>query len=810
MGLFTGARADRLIKKLVTAVNKSDNDAYKESVTKLAGLGESVLPSVFDAMDFVNEGARNGLTHVVARLADSELLPTILDGLNHSNPKVSNAVTNALIQSRKINANHFLEHLKDSQYPNNKIFKIISAREEEIDPARLISASYDLELHDKDQVFKIIERIATNDQLPDLLERVTGKDPVIRAHITRLLSKYNDSRVIEKLESLLTDKVSLVRQAALESLTILGSSADIKNLCQMLEDNDVNVQEKAVEAIARLNHPDTAKHLLNILKSENEYARRSAVEVLNEIGTVDNMKQLLGAIIDEDWWVRSRSADAMSKIGGPKVVDAVLGLIHDDNEDLRRIAVEILVTAKDPRAEEELIKALNDDDWWVRERAADALSEMGSEGAIDGLTNILGKHPKSDPIIIRAIGKLGTEHNVAQLLPYAALPDEMIKAEAIKSLVDLAGKNTVKHVVAMLKAQANKAENIETKDAIRLGLQQLDRSYFNILMEDGKPAELPEIAGSSVANVAPVIDIPKEATSIFSEEDVKKAIEDSRPELDVGRLKAGDVLENRYKYIRRIGKGAFGTVVLMEDTAVGENIILKFLNAHIASDSETMQRFVHELKFSRKITHHNVIRIFDFLQIQGVFAISMEYFKSKELSDVIRGKPIDTQRALRIGVDICTGMIAAHEVGIVHRDLKPANVLINSQDQVKVVDFGVAAAQGGGTDLTKTGFVIGSPKYMAPEQILGKKVDQRADVYSMGIILYEMFTGVAPYTKGDHMAVMYQHVQGSAPPANTVNPELDSAISQIITKAMTVNRDDRYQTMKALTEALEALIVART
>ncbi|MBT8142148.1 MAG: HEAT repeat domain-containing protein, partial [Gammaproteobacteria bacterium] len=644
MALFTGHRADRNIKKLVTAVNQSNNDAYKEAINNLTNLGESALPYVYEAMDYVNEEARNGLTHVVSRLTDSSSLQSIVHQLEHSNPKVSNAVSNALIQTRKINPNALLEFLKDPAVPNNKLYVILGTREDELDAGRLISTAYDLEISDKDQIFKIVERIITQDQLNDLLGRATGKDPVIRAHIIRILAKFRDTKVVRTLEGLLNDKNAIVRKAALESLTKLGAAADIKSLCAMLEDNDIGVQEQAVEAISRLNHPDTAKHLLDVLKSENEYARRSAVEVLNDIGTVENMKQLLQAILDEDWWVRSRAADAMSKIGGPKVVDSVLGLIHDENEDLRRIAVEILVTTKDPRAEQQLIKALQDDDWWVRERAADALSEMGSGGAIPNLVKILGKNPKSDPIIIRAIGKLGNENNVAQIMPYAEKSDELVKVEALRAVIDLAGKDTVKHVVALLKDQANKTENMETKDVIRIGIQQLDRTYFNVLMEDGSPVDLPPLPTAPVEATGALA----ASTMLIDEKDVKKAIEEARPNLDIGKLNPGDVLENRYKYLKRIGKGAFGTVILMEDTAVGEQIILKFLNAHIAADSETMQRFVHELKFSRKITHNNVIRIFDFLNIQGVFAISMEYFPSKELSDVIRGEPIDSQRALKI------------------------------------------------------------------------------------------------------------------------------------------------------------------
>ena len=180
----------------------------------------------------------------------------------------------------------------------------------------------------------------------------------------------------------------------------------------------------------------------------------------------------------------------------------------------------------------------------------------------------------------------------------------------------------------------------------------------------------------------------------------------------------------------------------MEDTVVEERLILKFLNPNVSSDEEMMKRFVHELRYSRKITHKNVIRIYDFLYIRGNYAISMEYFPSHTLGgEIVNEKPVALKRAVKFGIDIATGMAVAHQAGIVHRDLKPANMLIDNDGLLKIVDFGVAAAQTqGDTQLTKTGYVIGSPKYMAPEQILGKKVDERADIYSLGVIMYEMFS----------------------------------------------------------------------
>jgi len=221
-----------------------------------------------------------------------------------------------------------------------------------------------------------------------------------------------------------------------------------------------------------------------------------------------------------------------------------------------------------------------------------------------------------------------------------------------------------------------------------------------------------------------------------------------------------------------------------------------------------MQRFVHELRYSRKITHPNVIRIYDFLHIRGNYAISMEYFPSHTLgNEVSDGKPLALRRGIRLGMDVCKGMQVAHTVGIVHRDLKPANVLINDDGVVKIVDFGVAAAQHqGDTQLTKTGYVIGSPKYMAPEQILGKKVDERADIYSLGVILYEMLTGTPPYHRGDHMSVMYQHVQGRAKPPVELNPALPPELSAVVMKAMSVDKDKRFGTMEDLQVALERFL----
>jgi serine/threonine-protein kinase len=519
--------------------------------------------------------------------------------------------------------------------------------------------------------------------------------------------------------------------------------------------------------------------------------------VLNVVGTSKSVKYLLEVIADSDWWVRTRAADALGKIGGPRVVDAVLALIKDDNQDIRRAAIEILNQTKDERAVAQLIEATRDPDWWVSERAVDALAEIGSSKALPRFIDMLQGEAKSLPTVIRAIGKIGDQKSLEALMPMLSRPENEIKIEAIAALAKLADERRADTIRVRLQAVSTSSDGTLSQ-AVSRALQELDNRFSTQQIAENQRAEkLQEPAKTLLIDNAALEKVVKQTEETAA-----------ATRLDIATLKPGDVIEGRYKFIEKIGKGAFGTVLLMEDTVVEERLILKFLNPNVSSDEEMMKRFVHELRYSRKITHKNVIRIYDFLYIQGNYAISMEYFPSHTLGgEIINEKPVDLKRAVKFGIDIATGMAVAHQAGIVHRDLKPANVLIDNDLLLKIVDFGVAAAQSqGDTQLTKTGYVIGSPKYMAPEQILGKKVDERADIYSLGVIMYEMFAGVPPYSRGDHMSVMYQHVQGKARQPIEINKALPLELNNLVMKCMSLDKAKRAQSMDELRLSLEKFL----
>jgi serine/threonine-protein kinase len=260
------------------------------------------------------------------------------------------------------------------------------------------------------------------------------------------------------------------------------------------------------------------------------------------------------------------------------------------------------------------------------------------------------------------------------------------------------------------------------------------------------------------------------------------------------------VLLDRYRVIRGVGRGGFGTVYLAEDQAIGEEIILKVLNPQFSADENVERRFVQELKLTRKITHKNVIRIFDFMDLGGAHAVSMEYFPGRDLGKVLaEDAPLPASRSLGILAQVCEGLAAAHAVGVIHRDIKPANILIGRGDETRVVDFGLASAgQQSGSRLTKSGLLIGTPEYMAPEQISSEAVDHRSDLYSVGVLMYEMLTGVKPFTAETPVKVLFLHLEGEAVPAAQLAPRLPKSLLDLVMSTMARNREDRPATAQEL------------
>lgn len=796
MKFISAFKAERSVS-LLLAEPDSNTPIAQKALNSLKNTGPGAIPVLIDALASADRYQTIGIVDALTEQVSDQNFKYIAKGLSHPNERCVAGAAWALSTSQNYSADKLTQILILEDISTHAVLDIMRSNLARLNVRQLLNIAYHLEPREKSAIFNMIAEKATEDLIPDLLSRSVGRDLAARVHIIGILSQFSTNEVQDTLEKLLKDSNRQVRSAALAALGEMQIPQNIELISSLLLDGDLEVQGKAVELLIKLGDPETCKYLVGVLRDESEYTRRSAVEVLNEIADPSSIKHLLSAIGDGDWWVRSRACDALANIGGPKVMSAVMELIRDKDENIRRSAIEILNQTKDKRAVKHLIDATKDDDWWCSERAVDALGEIGDVEALPRLQEMLNGQPKSIPSVVKALGKLGDTAVVPQLITLMQRPEPNIITEAITALSLLIHDTNVNEVRAKIQPMMQvDDENIAM--AAAEAMERITNRYSDSMIANNEKAQrLAE---------------PEHTMLIDSSDMHRIASQISQPTgpIDLTALKTGDLIENRYKYIAQIGKGAFGTVILVEDTVVDEELILKFLNANVSTDEEMLKRFVHELRFSRKITHKNVIRIYDFLHLSGSYAISMEYFQSHTLGEETKGKkalPFD--KAAGWAKDIATGMAVAHQVGIVHRDLKPANLLINDNGLLKIVDFGVAAAAGDGdSQLTKTGYVIGSPKYMAPEQILGKKVDHRADIYSLGIILYEMLTGTPPYTKGDHMAVMYQHVQGKCTRCDEVNTEISKPLADVVHKAITVDKMKRFESMDEFRTAITTAMTA--
>jgi len=268
----------------------------------------------------------------------------------------------------------------------------------------------------------------------------------------------------------------------------------------------------------------------------------------------------------------------------------------------------------------------------------------------------------------------------------------------------------------------------------------------------------------------------------------------------------GSVLAGRYEVQSILGTGGMGVVLKALDRQLDEVVALKMLKQEVfTEDPVALERFKQELKLARRITHRNVVRTYDYSEMDSYYAISMEYVKGITLKQLIRQRGILPLRiGLQIGKQICSALDAAHEKGVVHRDMKPQNILLESTGDVKIMDFGIARVADV-KGMTTTGMIMGTPDYMSPEQAQGLDLDARTDIYSTGVVLYEVFTGKLPFTADSALAVLNKHIREAVPPPLSMNPALPVQLEQVLLRAMAKNPDQRYQKISELYADLEAI-----
>ena len=272
-------------------------------------------------------------------------------------------------------------------------------------------------------------------------------------------------------------------------------------------------------------------------------------------------------------------------------------------------------------------------------------------------------------------------------------------------------------------------------------------------------------------------------------------------------LAKGDVVLDRFEIHELLGVGGMGVVYRASDRELGEPVALKMLRPDLLSDPDTIERFKTEIRLARRISHRNVVRTHDLGEFDGRYFVTMELVEGVTLRDLIDGKgALDEAACISIGTQLARALQVAHAEGILHRDIKPQNVLLDASGTAKVMDFGIARLADGSAALTQTGVVLGTPTYMAPEQLLGEPLDARADLYSLGVVMYESLTARTPFSTASPVALIAQMLHHEPPAPIDLRPSLGLSISNLVLSLLARDRDQRPATAGAVADELERIV----
>jgi len=786
MRLLERYRVERPIERLLSARTM---ERHARDLEALRRKPQQAIARLFArARDATDRETRRRVQVLLYKLLDNDTAEHVAAGLASPEPMAARAAQAVLKRSSAYNPNFLLPLLGTGPAPNKAVLDLLEVHKDRVNPAELLAATDNLPAQYLAPAFRLLGEIATPALLPYLIERLESPFAALRARIATALADFPQPRTVRALERCLEDPATDVRFNALDSLRRIKARVRLEALVPLLSDSNIGVQTLAIDAVAA-HHRDerTLELLMPLLREPSPYVRRAAVEVLNAIADPGILEALIRGLQDEDWWSRQRASDALAKIGGPKVAGAMIGLLNSEDEVMRRMAIEVINTTREPRALDDVLAAFDDPDWWVRERAIDTAAVMGGERARAALLERLERDDDARAAILRALALTQCAAVLDAIYPWVETREPLVRVEALRAIESLAGESeaptALERVEAALPAQTDERSQVEARRVLR---------SLHIRAGRVAPAGLWD-EDETTATVVARPSLPAERVR-------------SADPIDLRALEPGTVFDDRYRLVAWLGSGAFGEVVQFEDMTVDDYVVFKFLNARYARDEETKRRFVQELRVARRVTHPNVIRIYDFVRLGGEFAISMEYFDGYPLDrEFLHGRGMRPERVLRLLREITFGMDAAHNAGVIHRDLKPGNILMNALGEVKIVDFGIAAAAHGedGQAAGSKGRFVGTPAYAAPEQIRGQAVDRRADIYSLGVVAYRMLTGRLPYESRDSKEVLKGHLRGDALSVEELNPDIGSGVSALVRRAMRLDPDDRWPAMAELRSELD-------
>ncbi len=726
-----------------------------------------------------------------------------LDGLSSETTMIRAASKNVLSESQQINPSKLFKKLHESDGSETEIIDILEFQKAHIAPEVIVKNALRLDKANASRLFKMAQSQAERTDMSALSIDIDNLDnPDIKIMLIRFLAAVNQPESAKMISRLLADKSKIIIIEALKNLKNMTVEYDPSPIVRFIPDMREEDQKAAFEILRLKSSEQTLPSLTMLMTGKSDELREQACNIVVEYTSSESLEKFLLALDVHEWWGKEQAVKWLLTHGDNNLYRAAASLISHENDFVKNTAQQLAANSTTQSGEiTELIEPMMSDNWQVREQAIEAIGKTDNRRALECLIKVIEKYPESSIAVLKATSSLGFSKGLEIASRCMRMKEAAIQRQALRTIDDIVNQrhahNVREGIVKMVpKLQATVRDTaLEVINSIteKFNLDNLNLDEGTMFetrltkIEENKDKYYHASGGTAQA-------MEQEKTEVVSFQHIEE-------------LKEGDFWMDRYKIIREVGRGAMGRVMLVEDETVGETMILKFMHPELTSDGRARERFLRELKYSRKISHPNVIRIHDFLVKDGISAISMEYFESIGLDYMIKHQMLKSQQqSLDILYQVSDGMFEAHQKHVIHRDLKPSNILINDAGLAKVVDFGIASATSE-TDatLTKTGMIIGTPAYLSPERAKGFAADHRSDIYALGIIAYTMFSGSPPY-KGEPMSLLFQHIEGKAVPLFRLDMGVKVGVSMLVEKMMAADIDRRFQTMKDVRDTIKELM----
>ena len=668
------------------------------------------------------------------------------------------------------------------------IIEQLDAQKRFLKPEEIINNSLML---DSDYAIMLLQLVEGSDVEIDLsklrfqLDKIESAE--YRIKLLHYLGSINEAKIPLIVARFLDDSNKVVILEALKTLGRLEIDFDVSVLLPYTATMSGIEYEQVMQIISKQADSDLVPHLSGYLSSNNDERNDFFARIVASNADKSNFEKFLRRLMLEDEAIPDVAIANLQKFSNKQLTKVAHELSNHEQPFVRDMAQKLVINLIDDGDLEKIAQFALSDSAQVRERALKSLAKSANRGAISILQKMVDAWPEETIAALRAARQLGFSHGLELAL-------DAIKKQGAE--VQRAALETIEAVVSMESAE-------DVRDNIVLNIGKLDGevkdsalALMNRLTEEYTLADFQVEEQSGCADLQ------------ADYEQISMTTGSTMQSSPLDQLKPGSVWMDRYHIKKEIGRGQMGRVLLVEDDMVDESLIIKFMLPSLTVDQESTERFKREVKYARKISHRNVIRVHDLLIKDGVCAISMEYFESRGLEVILKEKKkgFELRKGLKLLYQVASGMAAAHERGVIHRDLKPSNVLIDKQGHLKIVDFGIASAGSAGeSTLTQTGAIVGSPAYLAPERAMGGDVDERCDIYSLGIVAYYVLGGKLPYV-GKPMDVIRQHREANAKALADVNPEVPAEVSSLVADMMALEPADRPQTMMAVRDSIRALL----